>query len=182
MAIAGRRTVDATNIEECQTALWLFENLYFGLELPDAWINPMPSASGFVWDAAGAPDPDNGQCVVGVGYTAAGITIDTWGMTGLMTNEAGFRWRTLHSGEHRRNPRGLRLDGRQRFGASSREVINCHRLRKFALSRSLKPLCTLYTGLSNLLLTNERRGLFSEDDFAQLVASHERFRCPETDE
>jgi hypothetical protein len=86
--IAGWMTVDATNIEECQTALWLFENLYFGLELPDAWINPMPSASGFVWDAAGAPDPDNGHCVVGVGYAAAGITIDTWGMTGLMTNAA----------------------------------------------------------------------------------------------
>ena len=86
--IAGWMTVDATNPEECRTALWLFENLYFGLELPDAWVNPMPSASGFVWDAAGPPVPENGHCVAGVGYTAAGITIDTWGMTGLMTNAA----------------------------------------------------------------------------------------------
>ncbi len=87
--IAGWMTVDSTNVEECRTALWLFENLYFGLELPDAWISPNPpSASGFTWDVAGAPDPNNGHCVVGVGYTAAGITIDTWGMTGLMTNAA----------------------------------------------------------------------------------------------
>ncbi len=86
--IAGWMTVDSTNVEEFQTALWLFENLYFGIELPDAWINPMPSASGFVWDAAGPPDPNNGHCVVGVGYTSAGVVIDTWGMTGLMTNAA----------------------------------------------------------------------------------------------
>ena len=86
--IAGWMTVDSTNVEECRTALWLFENLYFGLELPDAWITPGPSASGFVWDVAGAPDPNNGHCVVGVGYTSAGIVIDTWGMTGLMTNAA----------------------------------------------------------------------------------------------
>jgi len=86
--IAGWMTVDSTNVEEFQTALWLFENLYFGIELPDAWVNPMPSASGFVWDAAGPPDPNNGHCVVGVGYTSAGVVIDTWGMTGLMTNAA----------------------------------------------------------------------------------------------
>lgn len=86
--IAGWMTVDATNVEECQTAMWLFENLYFGLELPDAWINPAPSASGFTWDVAGASDPNNGHCVVGVGYNANGIVIDTWGMTGLMTTAA----------------------------------------------------------------------------------------------
>jgi hypothetical protein len=85
--IVGWMTVDSTNVEECRTALWLFENLYFGLELPDAWINPAPSA-GFVWDVAGAPDPNNGHCVVGVGYTQAGIMIDTWGMLGLMTTAA----------------------------------------------------------------------------------------------
>lgn len=96
--IAGWMTVDSSNVEECRTALWLFENLYFGLELPDAWINPMPSASGFVWDVAGAPDPQNGHCVVGVGYTAAGITIDTWGMTGLMTNAAVAKYPTQAAG------------------------------------------------------------------------------------
>jgi hypothetical protein len=95
--IAGWMTVDSTNVEECRTALWLFENLYFGLELPDAWINPEPSSSGFVWDVAGPSDPENGHCVVGVGYTAAGITIDTWGMTGLMTNAAVAKYPTQAS-------------------------------------------------------------------------------------
>jgi hypothetical protein len=96
--IAGWMTVDATNPEEFRTALWLFENLYFGLELPDAWINPMPSAAGFVWDAAGPAVPENGHCVAGVGYTAQGITIDTWGMTGLMTNAAIAKYATQAAG------------------------------------------------------------------------------------
>jgi hypothetical protein len=87
--IAGWVAVDGANPEEVRTALWLFENLYFGMELPDAWINPQPpSASGFTWDVAGAPDPNNGHCVAGVGYNANGVTIDTWGMTGLLTNAA----------------------------------------------------------------------------------------------
>jgi len=96
--IAGWMTVDSTNVEEFQTALWLFENLYFGIELPDAWITPMPSASGFVWDAAGPSNPNNGHCVVGVGYTAAGVVIDTWGMTGLMTNAALAKYPNQASG------------------------------------------------------------------------------------
>ncbi|HMK86950.1 MAG TPA: hypothetical protein VK437_13405 [Steroidobacteraceae bacterium] len=86
--IAGWLSVNVADPTEYRTALWLFENLYFGLELPDAWINPMPSESGFVWDVAGASDPNNGHCVVGVGYGAKGITIDTWGMTGLLTDQA----------------------------------------------------------------------------------------------
>ncbi|MGA2706816.1 MAG: alkaline phosphatase family protein [Steroidobacteraceae bacterium] len=86
--IAGWLSVNAADPSEYRTALWLFENLYFGFELPDAWINPMPSASGFTWDAAGKSDPNNGHCFVGVGYNAQGITIDTWGMTGLLTDKA----------------------------------------------------------------------------------------------
>jgi hypothetical protein len=86
--IAGWLAVNAADPTEYRTALWLFENLYFGLELPDAWIDPMPDAPGFVWDAAGPADPQNGHCVVGVGYTAQGITIDSWGMTGLLTDKA----------------------------------------------------------------------------------------------
>jgi hypothetical protein len=86
--IAGWLSVNAADPNEYRTALWLFENLYFGLELPDAWIDPMPSSPGFVWDAAGPPNPDNGHCVAGVGYTAKGVTICTWGMMGLMTDAA----------------------------------------------------------------------------------------------
>src|SRR5580658_6278069 len=45
--IAGWLSVDGSDPTEVRTALWLFENLYFGMELPDAWISPMPSSSGF---------------------------------------------------------------------------------------------------------------------------------------
>ena len=86
--IAGWLSVNAADPTEYRTAMWLFENLYFGLELPDAWLHPMPESSGFTWDAAGAADPNNGHCVAGVGYTAQGVTIDTWGMTGLLTDKA----------------------------------------------------------------------------------------------
>jgi hypothetical protein len=86
--IAGWLSVNAADPSEYRTALWLFENLYFGFELPDAWVSPMPSSPGFVWDAAGPPNPDNGHCVAGVGYTSKGVTISTWGMTGLITDAA----------------------------------------------------------------------------------------------
>jgi hypothetical protein len=86
--IAGWLAVDSTDPTEYRTALWLFENLYFGIELPDAWVNPMPSDSGFVWDATGAPDPDNGHCIMGAGYTANGVVIDSWGMLGTVTDAA----------------------------------------------------------------------------------------------
>jgi hypothetical protein len=86
--IAGWLAVNGTDAAEVRTALWLFENLYFGMELPDQWITPFPSASGFTWDAAGPPNPSNGHCVVGVGYNTQGVVIDSWGMTGLITDAA----------------------------------------------------------------------------------------------
>jgi hypothetical protein len=87
-AITGWVAVNGNAAEEVRAALWLFENLYFGVELPDAWINPMPGASGFIWAMAGDPDPDNGHCFAGVGYDAGGVTIDTWGMSGTVTWDA----------------------------------------------------------------------------------------------
>jgi hypothetical protein len=80
--------VDPTNQAEVQTAIWLFENLIIGLDLPDAWITPFPSASGFTWDVAGPPDPQNGHCPPGIDYNSNGIIISTWAMTGLMTYAA----------------------------------------------------------------------------------------------
>jgi hypothetical protein len=64
-SIAGFLTVDPTNQVEVEQAIYLFGNLYIGLSLPDAWINPMPSASGFTWSVAGPPDPQNGHCFTG---------------------------------------------------------------------------------------------------------------------
>jgi hypothetical protein len=107
--IAGWLSVNGADPEEYRTALWLFENLYFGLELPNAWVDPMPNASGFVWDAAGAPVPDNGHCVAGFGYTQKGVTISTWGMTGLMTDAAIAKYATR--GSHGELYTVISLDG-----------------------------------------------------------------------
>jgi len=82
--LSGWLAVDATNQTEVMQAMYLFENLFFGLELPDAWISPFPSANGFVWND-GTPDPDNGHCIVGVGYSTQGVQIDSWGLIGTIT-------------------------------------------------------------------------------------------------
>ena len=92
--IAGFLGVDGTNAEQVRQGMWRFENLYFGVELPDAWISPFPSASGFVWDAAGDGDPENGHCFVGVGYNAVGVQIDSWGMIGTITWAAIAKYAT----------------------------------------------------------------------------------------
>ena len=80
--------VDATNEVEVRLALYLFENLYFGVGLPDAWVNPFPSGPGFVWDVSGDSDPNNGHCFVAVDLLPSGVVIDTWGMLGTLTEPA----------------------------------------------------------------------------------------------
>lgn len=80
--VEGWIAVQPANARE---ALWLFENLYFGVELPDQWVNPMPSGSGFTWGVAGDPISNNGHCFVGVGYDETGVIVDTWGMLGRVT-------------------------------------------------------------------------------------------------
>jgi hypothetical protein len=82
--LAAWVAINAQNPKECMLAMYLFESDFFGIELPDAWINPFPSSNGFVWDV-GSPDPENGHCVVGTGYNAQGILIDSWGLRGLIT-------------------------------------------------------------------------------------------------
>jgi len=96
--IVAWMAVDATSQVEVRTALWLFGNLYFGLELPDDWVNPMPSGPGFTWDAAGSPDPDNGHCIMGAAYDVDGVTIDTWGMLGKLTNAAITKYAVQSAG------------------------------------------------------------------------------------
>jgi hypothetical protein len=91
--LTGYLTIDATDLDEVKLAAWLFENLMFGVELPDAWINPFPSGPGFTWDVNGSPDPSNGHCFVATGYRTAGdgsllVDIDTWGLLGEITAAA----------------------------------------------------------------------------------------------
>lgn len=85
---AGYVSVNAADPVELRTAIWLFGNVYWGIELPDAWVSPFPSASGFTWDVAGDPNPNNGHCVISYGYNENGPFIDTWGIFGTMTDAA----------------------------------------------------------------------------------------------
>lgn len=86
--LAGYLAVDATNRAECEAALYLFENLYFGMALPDYWLAQPNIRPGFYWDAAGPPEPQNGHCVAGFAYDSTGVTIDSWGMLGTITWKA----------------------------------------------------------------------------------------------
>lgn len=82
-AIVGFLNVDPTNAALVKSACWLFENLYFGCELSDSWLNI--SGSGFTWDVGSSADPNDGHAFPGLGANAQGITIDTWGFLGTFT-------------------------------------------------------------------------------------------------
>lgn len=86
-AIAGFVAVDPTNQAQLNAACYYLGGLYFGLELPDTYVNPFPSANGFVW-GTGTPDPNNGHCIVGVGASPQGILINSWGLIGTLTYAA----------------------------------------------------------------------------------------------
>jgi hypothetical protein len=85
---SGFVAIDPTNWQEVQLAIWLFENIIFGTDLPDAWVTNGPNESGFVWDIAGQADPNNGHCYGGFGYNQTEVKIATWGMTGWQTKAA----------------------------------------------------------------------------------------------
>ena len=92
----GWLTVDASKPDEIRTAIWLFGGTYKALCLPTAYVNPFPSKSGFVFDVAGPPVPDNGHCIVDyMANLSQGSGIDTWGMTGMMTYAANAKYCTL---------------------------------------------------------------------------------------
>ena len=87
--IAGYLTIDHANTYEQQLAIYLFENLIFGIDMPSAWVNPEPNSNGFVWDVAGAPDNSLGHCFPGFSYDTTGkVEISTWSMVGYITANA----------------------------------------------------------------------------------------------
>ena len=96
--LAGWVAVDATNRAEIQAAIYLFENIYFGMEMPDSWIHPMPTSSGFVWRVSGEGNPNNGHCVMGTGYNDVGIQIVSWGLSGTVTWDAVAEYAVAKSG------------------------------------------------------------------------------------
>ncbi len=97
--IASWATVDATRPDVMRQVLFSNNNLYLGVELPDAWLNPAPGRAGFLWDVAGDPNPENGHCIVAYGYNETGILIDTWGLFRAMTWAAVAKYCSAPSGE-----------------------------------------------------------------------------------
>lgn len=90
--------IDATNELLVKQAIWLGGSIAVALNLPDAWVNNIPTGDGFTWDVAGGPDPNNGHEVNALGYTAQGMIIDTWGMKGIMTWAATAMYCTVKAG------------------------------------------------------------------------------------
>jgi len=80
--ILGYVSINASSFRDVLAANYLFENLCFGMGLPDAWVNPFPSDGG-TWDASGPSNPNNGHAVLGCSGNASGpnvgIWVDTWG-------------------------------------------------------------------------------------------------------
>lgn len=83
--IVGYVQIDASDIDMVKFAIWTFFNGYLGLSLPDGWISPMPSDSGFVWQVAGDPVSANGHAICAVDYDDQGVIILSWGMWGKIT-------------------------------------------------------------------------------------------------
>jgi hypothetical protein len=86
--ISGYLAVNPSDKFEIQLAIFLFENLSIGLDLPDSWISPFPSSNNFIWDVQGQPDPSNGHNILGFGYNLQGVNVSTWALEGLMTYSA----------------------------------------------------------------------------------------------
>jgi len=87
----GVMAVDGTNWEHVKLAMWLFEGVTNGLEVPDGIIQNMPSTNGFIWDVlsgqAGQPDPNNGHCTGLFSWDDSGAGLSTWGMKGRATRD-----------------------------------------------------------------------------------------------
>lgn len=97
--IAGSVFVNAASMSVSRAGLWLMGGLYLGLGLPDEWINPFPSKNGYVWDVTPTgSNPENGHCIVALGYNALGLVIDSWGLIGTLTWAAYAAYCTQQGG------------------------------------------------------------------------------------
>lgn len=80
-------------------AVYLFETLYFGYAMPDAWLPDRNFKQGFTWGAAGPPNPDNGHAFIGSGYNYNGVQVCSWGTMGTVTWEAIAKYTQQGGGE-----------------------------------------------------------------------------------
>jgi hypothetical protein len=79
--------LDAGNIEHAKESVYLFGSAYIGLSLPNAFND-----NAKVWDVPStgvngnwSPNPNNGHCVIIVGYDSKYLYIVSWGMLIPMT-------------------------------------------------------------------------------------------------
>jgi hypothetical protein len=87
--IDGFFTINGKNPHEVRQAIWLFEGVMATASLPDAFVNPPPSASGFVLDVCGPSNPENGHgFFFPPKYKPGAVDMSTWGMQGDMTDAA----------------------------------------------------------------------------------------------
>lgn len=110
--IAGYVSIDATDWDLVTDAVYLFENLDAGINLPDAWVGAdMPNANGAVWDVAGDPDPNNGHSIAanafgiasdlkitGVAGNTLGLLFNTWGFEVFVTQAAVTKYMAASAG------------------------------------------------------------------------------------
>jgi hypothetical protein len=95
--IAGSILVDACNKTELRWCIANLANIYYGVALPDSYVNPFPAGNGFVW-GPGTPNPNNGHCFIAYGMNDEGSLIDTWGELGVFTYEAQTKLATNAGG------------------------------------------------------------------------------------
>lgn len=97
--LLGAIAINGMNKADVQAAMFLFENLFFGVGLPDAWLNPWPGP-GFVWSGVGphASNPNNGHAFLATGYDTNAVKIDTWGTMGFITYAAIANYATPSGG------------------------------------------------------------------------------------
>ncbi|BCP41417.1 hypothetical protein MINTMi27_15100 [Mycobacterium intracellulare] len=81
-------SLEPGNLEQLWHALYLFDGVGIGLELPEEYQTAF--FSGQVWDALPYPTIEGGHYILGVGRRAGMINTVTWGKTQLLT-PAGYQ-------------------------------------------------------------------------------------------
>jgi hypothetical protein len=90
--IAGYVAVNGHDPEEVRLAVFLFECLMTGEEMPDAWVADSMSSfkPGSTLDVAGAPNPENGHCMGIVGGEPGRVQMSTYGMDDIWQTDAAI--------------------------------------------------------------------------------------------
>jgi hypothetical protein len=135
--IQGVISVDPTDQQQVQDCGWLFENLMFGVGLPQAWIDPMPSASGFHWSIAGDSIPENGHCFGSAKGGANGLGVSSWGMEGTIDYPAVAKYAANSAGG-------------QLFSVITQEILN-NATQRAPNGFDWQALCADCTGLGGTL-------------------------------